>query len=99
MTTAYVHGKIATITNDNQIKEVMNLSIQQILKAVGKWMSEGSGWIIESVDNHYLNIVKYIPIIRSLYIKLPPKLQNSAKDLNLKTMINECFRWCHVRFM
>lgn len=53
MTTAYVHGKIATITNDNQIKEVMNLSIQQILKAVGKWMSEGSGWIIESVDNHY----------------------------------------------
>jgi len=42
----------------------MNLSIQQILKAVGKWMSEGSGCIIELVDNHYLNIVKYIPIFQ-----------------------------------
>lgn len=40
----------------------MNLSIQQILEAVGKWTSEGSGWVIESVDEHYLNIVKYIPI-------------------------------------
>jgi len=65
----------------------MNLSIQQILKAFGKWMSEVSGWVIESVDEHYLNIVKYVPMEGSSYIKLPPELQNSVKGLK-SSMIN-----------
>ena len=37
--TAYFHSIVATITNDNQIKEVVNLSIQQILKKIRQWLS------------------------------------------------------------
>ena len=67
---------------------------------IGQWLSEGSGWIIVSVDKHYLNIVKYKPIKGKSYIKLPPELNNSTKGLiNMKNEDNECFRWCHIRYL
>ena len=31
-------------------------------------LSKGSGWVIESVDKHYLNIIKYTPMKGSSYI-------------------------------
>jgi hypothetical protein len=67
--------------NDNQINEVIQSSIQQILKKIGQWLSEGSGWVIDSVDNNYLNIVKYKPMKGKSYIKLPLELNNSKKGL------------------
>ena len=83
-----------------QINEALQLSKQIILNKIAQWVSEGSGWIIKSVDNHFLNIVKYKPMNGSSYIKLPTELQNSAKGLiNLKNKDNECFRWCHIRHL
>ena len=36
----------------------------------------------------------------SSYIQLPTELRNSAKGLiNLKNEDNECFRWCHIRYL
>ena len=60
----------------------------------------GSGWIIQSIENHYINIVNYNPLKGSSYIKLPQELRNSAKGLiNMKNKDNECFRWCHIRHL
>ena len=65
---------------------------------IAQWVSEGSGWTIQSVDNHYLNIVQYEPMKGSSYIELPQELRNSRKGLiNMKNEDNECFRWCHIR--
>ena len=65
---------------------------------IAQWVSEGSGWTIQSVDNHYLNIVQYQPMKASSYIKLPQELRNSEKGLiNMKNEDNECFRWCQIR--
>ena len=67
---------------------------------VAQWISEGSGWTIQSVDNHYLNIVKYEPMKGSSYIKLPQELRHNNKGLiNIKNEDNECFRWCHIRHL
>ena len=49
---------------------------------MAQWISEGSGWTVESVDNHYLNIVQYQPMKASSYIKLPQELRNSAKGID-----------------
>ena len=36
----------------------------------------------------------------SSYIPLPKELRNSSKGLiNLKNEDNECFRWCHIRYL
>ena len=64
------------------------------------WISEGSGWTIDRVDNNYINVVNYKPLNGSSYIELPTELKNSAKGLiNIKNKDDECFRWCHIRHL
>ena len=96
--TAYFNSKPQTITNDEQINEALQLSKEQILNIIAQWISKGSGWTIESVYNHHLNIVQHKPMNASSYIKLPQELRNSSKGfINMKNEDNECFRWCHIR--
>ena len=96
--TAYFNSKPQTIINNIEILEALQSSKDHILNIIAQWISEGSGWTVESVDNHYLNIVQYQPMKASSYIKLPQELRNSAKGLiNMKNEDNECFRWCHIR--
>ena len=98
--TAYFNSKPQTIINNVEIPEALQSSKQQILNMIAQWVSEGSGWTIQSVDNHYLNIVQYKPMKGSSYIKLPQKLRNSRRGLiNMKNEDNECFRWCHIRHL
>ena len=98
--TAYFNSKPQTIINDNNINEALQLTKQQILNFIAQWISEGSGWTLQSVDSHYINLIKYVPLKGSSYIQLPQELRNSAKGLiNLKNIDNECFRWCHIRHL
>ena len=98
--TAYFNSKPQTIINNIEISEALKLSKEQILNIIAQWISEGSGWTVESVDGHYLNVVQYEPMKGSSYIKLPEELRNSLKGLiNMKNEDNECFRWCHIRYL
>ena len=98
--TAFFNGKAKTITKANDIEPELSMSRQEILNAIDKWVSEDSGWVIDSIDNHYINISTYKPLNGSSYIELPIKLQNSAKGLiNIKNKDDECFRWCHIRHL
>ena len=98
--TAYFNSKPQTIINNTQIPKALKLSKEQILNMIAQWISEGSGWTIESVDNHYLNIVQYQPMKGSSYIKLPQELRHHRKGLiNMKNEDDECLRWCHIRHL
>ena len=98
--TVYFNSKAQTIINHTEIHGALQMSKQTILNKIAQWISEGSGWTIQSVDNHYLNVVKYKPMNGSSYIQLPTELRNSAKGLiNVKNEDNECFRWCHIRHL
>ena len=92
--TAYFFSDAETITNDNEIVKSLEYSKEHILNII-------SGWTVKSVNNHYLNIVKYNPIKGSSYIKLPIELKkNSNKGLiNIKNEEDECFRCCHIRYL
>ena len=96
----YFNSTTDLIINETDIKLVIQASQQQILNKIAQWISEGSGWTIQSIENHYINIVNYSPLKGSSYIKLPQELRNSAKGLiNMKNKDNECFRWCHIRHL
>ena len=96
--TAYFNSKAKTIINENEINECIHTSNREILNGIAIWLSEGFRWTVESIDDQYINIVKYKPLKGSLYIELPPELRNPAKGLiNLKNNDDECFRWCHIR--
>ena len=97
---AYFNSKAQTIINNTEINEALQMSKQNILNQISQWISHGSGWTIQSVDSHYLNIVKYEPMKGSSYIQLPSELRNPKKGLiNMKNEDNECFRWCHIRHL
>ena len=57
--TAYFNTPAETIINNLEITESLKMSMETIINKISSWISEGSGWTIQSVDNHYLNIVKY----------------------------------------
>ena len=55
---------------------------------------------ISSTDEHYINTVVYEPTKGSSYIPLPVEFQHHQKGLvNMKNTDNECFRWCHIRYL
>ena len=96
----YFNSTTDLIINETDIKLAIQASQQQILNKIAQWISEGSGWTIQSIEKHYINIVNYSPLKGSSYIKLPQELRNSAKGLiNMKNKDNECFRWCHIRHL
>ena len=95
--TIYRNSDPITVTNQR-----FNLnSAYEILKhRVEFYSNEGSGWIIDKIENIWINIANYDPLVGSSYFPLPPELNNSMKGLiNIKNKDDECFKWCHVRFI
>ena len=98
--TAFFNGKAKTITKPNDIEPELSMSRQEILNVIDKWVSEGSGWVIDQIDSHYINVTLYKPLNGTSYIELPMELRNPKKGLiNIKNKDDECFRWCHIRHL
>ena len=49
---AFFNGKPKTITKPNDIEPELSMSRQEILNVIDKWVSEGSGWVIDRIDSH-----------------------------------------------
>ena len=95
--TVFFNGRAKTITKADDIEHELSMSRQEILNVIDKWVSEGSGCVIDRIDSHYINVTTYQPLNGSSYIKLAMKLRNPMKGLiNIKNKDDECFRWCHI---
>ena len=96
----YFNAGPFTVTNRIDIEESIDNGIERILELIAVWLSEGSGWVFESVELHIINIVSYFPLRGTSYIKLPEELRNPMKGLiNPKNEDNKCFLWCHIRHL
>lgn len=96
----YINGRAQIVINPNDFLPSLELSQQKILNGIGVWLSEGSGWTISTINEHYINIAVYDPLKGNSYVQLPAELQHHRKGLiNIKNNDNECFRWCHARFL
>ena len=91
--TAFFNGKAKIITKVDDLEPELNMSRQEILNMIDKWASEGSRWVIDRIDNHYINVTIYKPLNGSSYMELPTELRNPKKGLiNIKNKDDECFR-------
>ena len=45
--TTFFNGKAKTITKANDIEHELSMSRFEILNVIDKWVSEGSGWVID----------------------------------------------------
>ena len=64
------------IINKNDIETVLSDAGNELINRISKWISEGSGWVIKSVDKHERDISKYKPLRGSSYLPLPEKLKS-----------------------
>ena len=72
-------------------------SFQEVFNRIDNWISEGSGWVVESIDGKYVNVSIYSPLSVNSYIELPDRLRNSKKGLiSIKNDDNKCFPWCRI---
>ena len=94
----YFRCKTFTIYNKYDIMNALDKAAEEINNKIAEWLSEGSGWVIEDIQHHYVDIVKHIPLRGSSYLPLPEELRNSKKGLiNLKNSDNKCLIWNLVR--
>ena len=88
------------IINENDIETVISDAGNEFINRISEWISEGSGWVIKSVDKHEIDISKYKPLRGSSYLPLPEKIKNKKAMINIQNKNdNECFRWCHLAFL
>ena len=96
----YFNSKALTILNREEIIDALDRAAEEINNKIATWLSEGSGWTIEVILQHYVNIVKYLPLRGNSYLPLPEELRNSKKGLiNLKNEDDKCFLWSHIRHL
>ena len=89
------------IINENDIETVISDAGNELINRISEWISEGSGWVIKSVDKHEIDISKYKPLRGSSYLPLPEKNKKNKKaTINIQNKNdNKCFRWCHLAFL
>ena len=49
--TVFFNGKAKTITKTNDIEQELSMSREEMPNMIDKWVSEGSGWVIDRIDS------------------------------------------------
>ena len=95
--TIYLRSEAITVTNQ---RFNLNSAYERLKHLLDIWTGLGSGWIIDKTEVINIEITNYETLAGSSYISLPPELNNSMKGLiNIENKDNECFKWCHIRFL
>ena len=94
--TFYLHSKAEAIINESDIGDVFESIYGTVISDIQNSLGQSSGWSIDSVIDHNINISKNSPLASSSYIKLPKELDHPRKGLsNIQNIVdNECFKWC-----
>ena len=90
MNVGFFKSNVREIINENDIETVISDAGNELItcNTISEWISEGSGWVIKSVDKHEIDISKYKPLRGSSNLPLPEKKKNKIKKINKKATIN-----------
>ena len=55
-------SKAREIINENYIETVISEAGNERINRISEWISEGSGWVIKTVDKNEIDISKYKPM-------------------------------------
>ena len=77
----------------SEFNDLYDESKNKIWLTFDEWLKEGSGWIIQSMDEFILKICRYTPMQGSSYIKSPNKIRNTLSVINIQNEDNKCFLW------
>ena len=99
--TFYSNSKAEVTINESDIDDVFELIDSTIISNIQKSLVKDLGWIIESVINHNISILKYNSLAGSSFIKLLKEFDHPREvlinDQNIDD--NECHKWSLVRYL
>ena len=90
----YSSSRAKIFISESDIDDVFQSGYTTAIKNIQKSLGNFLGWIIDSVIDHNMSILKYNPLAGSSYIKLPKELDDPRKGLiNIQnTDANKCFK-------
>merc|ERR1712215_410069 len=87
----YLRGDNRRMLDLSEFNDLYAESKNKIWNTFDACLKEGSGWIIQNMNEFILKICKYTPIRESSYIKSPQKIENSLSVVNIQNEDNKCF--------
>jgi hypothetical protein len=61
---------------------------------LSRFTSQGSGWVLQGINEFTLDVAQYRPLIGSSYIKCPEFIAHKMAVVNPKNIDdNKCFVW------
>ena len=76
--TIFRNSDAITVTNQ---RFNLNKSYEKLKHRLSIYSSEVFGWIVDKIEDIWINISNYDPLVGRSYIPLPPELNNSMKGL------------------
>ena len=92
-------SKAVTIHNKSEIKKQLRRANEQLKRRIDRFTNGGSGWTIEEIQRHYLDITRHRPLAARSYIPLPDWIQNRNATINIKNTDDKCFIYCLARVL
>ena len=94
--TSYLNTKSEIIISDSDIDDVFQSIYTTTMSNIQNSLGKDSVWIIDSVIDQTISILKYNPLAGNSYIRLPKELDHPRKGfINIQNIDdNECFKWC-----
>ena len=90
-TEVYFHGKNRRLLTLDEFEENYVNAMDTINTKLGNFMTDGSGWMMDSIKHVNLNIAKYTPITGSSYIPTPQCLVKKMALVNVQNEDQNCF--------
>ena len=88
--TIYIISEAITVINQ---RFNLNTSSEKLKHVLDIWTGQGSGWLVDKIEDIHIKISNYEPLAGSSYMSLPSELNNSMKGLiNFKNEDDECFK-------
>ena len=75
----YFYSKAEKIINESIVDDIFEYIYSTIKSDIQKYLRKGLIWIVDSVIDHSIAILKYKPLSGSSYIKLPKELDDQKR--------------------
>ena len=82
-TSVYLHSTNSRILNSEQVDEEYEESVNDVHHKLGLYMGEASGWVLDEIENVYLNISSYKAIRGSCHIDTPTSIKHKRATINV----------------
>ena len=91
---AFFHGSMYTLLRKEDFEDSFHSSVKKIMNAFDIFTRNGSGWILDRVENISLNSYHYEPVSASSYIPTPKAIKGKRAIINVQNVNDKkCFEY------